>query len=169
MIAQCTSTVKTFGGAFFMPESRKLKSAYLPQASAHSNRAAAADSGTARGIRTGRPPRAGSSFLARFGQLIVQHGIATIPSALFHYQGTLALTAQEVWFISAVLSRKWTEDLPHPNLSKMERDTGVPERRLRRYKQRLCEGGFLNVYPRYDESGSAGLKLLRLRTIVRAD
>lgn len=137
-----------------MADSRKHNSAYLPQSSAAGNTPATAESGLpSKGIRTGRPPRAGSSFLARFGQLIVSHGIATIPSALFQYQGTLGLTAQEVWFISAVLSRKWTEDLPHPNLSKMERDTGVPERRLRRYKQRLCEGGFLNVYPRYDESG----------------
>ncbi|MGA7732494.1 MAG: hypothetical protein WCD37_14640 [Chloroflexia bacterium] len=103
--------------------------------------------------RAGRPPRPGSSFLARFGQLIVSHGIATVPSALFHYQGTLGLTAQEAWFISAVLAHKWTEELPHPNLSRMERETGIPERRLRRYKQRLCEVGFLHVYPRYEESG----------------
>lgn len=136
-----------------MPESRKHNSSFIQASAAPSHPASTDGNTTARGIRSGRPPRAGSSFLARFGQLIVQHGIATIPSALFQYQGTLGLTAQEVWFISAVLSRKWTEDLPHPNLSKMERDTGVPERRLRRYKQRLCEGGFLNVYPRYDESG----------------
>lgn len=106
-----------------------------------------------RSLRPSRPPRPGSSFLARFGQLIVQHGIAAVPSALFQYQGTLALSSQEVWFISAVLARKWTEDLPHPNLSRMEKETGVPERRLRRYKQRLCEAGFLHVYPRYDSSG----------------
>jgi hypothetical protein len=100
-----------------------------------------------------RPPRAGSSFLARFGQVIVADGIAAIPSALLHYQGKLALTAQEVWFVASVLSHKWTEDLPHPNLSRMERATGIPERRLRRYKQALCEGGFLHIYPRFDESG----------------
>jgi hypothetical protein len=102
---------------------------------------------------TARPPRPGSSFLARFGQVIVADGIAAIPSALLHYQGKLALTAQEVWFVAAVLAHKWTEDLPHPNLSRMERATGIPERRLRRYKQALCEGGFLHIYPRFDESG----------------
>src|SRR6476619_2014624 len=100
-----------------------------------------------------RPPRAGSSFLTRFGQVIVADGIAAIPSALLHYQGKLALTAQEVWFVASVLSHTWTEDLPHPNLSRMERATGIPERRLRRYKQALCEGGFLHIYPRFDESG----------------
>ena len=37
--------------------------------------------------------------------------------------------------------------------SRREKATGIPERRLRRYKQALCEGGFLTVYPRFDESG----------------
>lgn len=131
-----------------MPESRNLKNQYKQAAGQELSQAQPSIRGPKSEMR-----RPGSTFLARFGQLIVQHGIATIPSSLFHYQGTLGLTAQEVWFISAVLSRKWTEDLPHPNLSKMERDTGVPERRLRRYKQRLCEAGFLNVYPRYDATG----------------
>lgn len=97
--------------------------------------------------------RGDSTFLARFGQVIVRYGVAAIPAALFHYQGKLALTAQEVWFVSAVLSRKWTADLPHPNLSKMEKQTGVPERTLRRYKQTLCASNFLEAYPRYDETG----------------
>src|SRR4051794_15329370 len=101
----------------------------------------------------GRPPRGGSSFLARFGQVIVRHGIAAIPSALFHFQGELQLTAQEVWFISAVLAHKWTEELPHPNLSRMATQTGVQERRLRRYKQSLSTIGYLLVYPRYEDNG----------------
>ena len=93
-----------------------------------------------------------STFLARFGQVIVRHGVAAIPAALYHYQGELQLSAQEVWFISSVLSHKWTEDMPHPNLKRMERETGVQERTLRRYKQRLCASGLLIVHPRYDES-----------------
>src|SRR5689334_916938 len=93
----------------------------------------------------GRPPRGGSSFLVRFGQVIVRHGIAAIPSAIFHFQGELQLTAQEVWFISAVLAHKWTEELPHPNLSRMSLQTGVQERRLRRYKQSLASIGYLLV------------------------
>jgi hypothetical protein len=137
-----------------MPESRKIRTEYTGVESrtsaASGGRTETRESGIPRAVR---PPKAGSSFLARFGQLIVSHGIATVPSALFHYQGTLGLTAQEVWFISAVLAHKWTEELPHPNLSRMERETGIPERRLRRYKQRLCEAGFLHVYPRYDQSG----------------
>src|SRR5437016_4556221 len=36
---------------------------------------------------TERAHRPGSSFEARFGRVILQHGIAAIPSALFHYQG----------------------------------------------------------------------------------
>jgi hypothetical protein len=139
-----------------MPESRKIRTEYTGVESRTSTSAASGGRTEARegGIpRAARPPKPGSSFLARFGQLIVSHGIATVPSALFHYQGTLGLTAQEVWFISAVLAHKWTEELPHPNLSRMERETGIPERRLRRYKQRLCEAGFLHVYPRYDQSG----------------
>jgi hypothetical protein len=94
-----------------------------------------------------------STFLTRFGQVIVRHGVAAIPAALYHYQGELQLSAQEVWFISSVLSHKWTEDMPHPNLKRMERETGVQERTLRRYKQRLCQCGYLISYPRYDSSG----------------
>jgi hypothetical protein len=94
-----------------------------------------------------------STFLARFGQVIVRHGIAAIPAALYYYQGELQLSAQEVWFISSVLSHKWTEDMPHPNLKRMERETGVQERTLRRYKQRLTASGYLRTHPRYDDNG----------------
>jgi hypothetical protein len=85
--------------------------------------------------------------------VIVRHGVAAIPSALFHFQGRLQLTAQEVWFVSAVLAHKWTEEMPHPNLSRMSAQTGVQERRLRRYKQSLSNIGMLQVYPRYEENG----------------
>jgi hypothetical protein len=107
-----------------------------------------------RGVSSGSSPiRPGSSFAARFGRVILQHGIAAIPSALFHYQGKLKLSAQQVWFVSYVLSHKWDEDLPYPSLKKMERCTGICERHLRRVKSGLCQRGLLSVHARYGEQG----------------
>ncbi|MBF6615050.1 MAG: hypothetical protein IVW55_18260, partial [Chloroflexi bacterium] len=95
--------------------------------------------------------RAGTSFAARFGRVILSHGIAALPSALYHYQGRLKLSAQQVWFVSYILSHKWDEDLPYPSLKKMERCTGISERHLRRMKSGLCQKGLLEVYARYGE------------------
>jgi hypothetical protein len=100
-----------------------------------------------------RQPAAGSSFAARFGRAIVQHGIAAIPSALFHYQGSLDLSAQEVWFISYVMCFKWDENLPRVNLSQMEKRVGMGKRSLYRLKDRLCEADYLTVFPVYTENG----------------
>ena len=74
--------------------------------------------------------RPGSSFAARFGRVILAHGIAAIPSALYHYQGRMKLKIQHVWFVSYILSHKWDEDLPYPSLKKMNRSTGVDLRYL---------------------------------------
>lgn len=95
--------------------------------------------------------RVGASFAARFGRLILAHGIAALPSALYHYQGKLKLSAQQVWFVSYILSHKWDADLPYPSLKKMGRSTGISERHLRRMKSTLCQKGLLEVYPRYGE------------------
>lgn len=100
-----------------------------------------------------RPPAAGSSFAARFGRAIVQHGVAAIPSALFHYQGRLDLSAQEVWFISYVMCFKWDESLPRVNLSQMEKRVGMGKRSLYRLKDRLCEANYLKVLPVFTENG----------------
>lgn len=97
--------------------------------------------------------RAGSSFAARFGRVILNHGIAAIPSALYHYQGTLDLSAQQVWFVSYILSHKWDEDLPYPSLNKMARCGGVDKTQLYNYKDRLSAKGYLQVYSRHDERG----------------
>jgi|GEM_PF-2843245 len=104
---------------------------------------------TADGVEDRRP----SSFAARFGRAIAQHGIAAIPSALFHYQGRLDLSAQEVWFISYVMCFKWDESLPRVNLSQMEKRVGMGKRSLYRLKERLCEADYLKVFPVYTESG----------------
>jgi hypothetical protein len=96
-------------------------------------------------------PRAGSSFAARFGRIILQEGIATIPSALFHYQGALELSAQQVWLVSYILSHKWDEDLPYPSLKAMARRVGMSLSQLQRIKNSLCHMDFLKVYPRFTE------------------
>ena len=56
------------------------------------------------------------TFLARYGATILRGGIASIPSALYRYQGELRLSVQHVWFISAILAHKWDTDLPEPSL-----------------------------------------------------
>ncbi|HYP39339.1 MAG TPA: hypothetical protein VEX13_03180 [Chloroflexia bacterium] len=105
-----------------------------------------------RGVQ-GRPRhgRHGGSFAARFGRLILQHGIAAIPSALYHYQGEMLLSAQQVWLVSYILSHKWDEDLPYPSLKKMARCTTLSLSQLQRIKNSLCDMGYLKVYPRFDE------------------
>lgn len=98
-------------------------------------------------------PASDSSFAARFGRAIVQHGIAAVPSALYHYQGQLDLSAQEVWFTSYVLCFKWDEHLPRVNLSEMEKCVGMTKRSLYRLKDRLCAANYLKVFPMYTETG----------------
>ena len=98
-----------------------------------------------------RHGRQGGSFAARFGRLILQHGIAAIPSALYHYQGEMQLSAQQVWLVSYILSHKWDEDLPYPSLKKMARCTTLSLSQLQRIKNSLCDMGYLKVYPRFDE------------------
>lgn len=100
-----------------------------------------------------RAPRSGSSFEARFGRVILQHGIAAIPSALFHYQGNIGLKAQHVWFISYILSHKWDEDLPYPSLSNMARCSGVTLRNIQFIKSDLCRAGMLQIAERYTGKG----------------
>src|SRR3954454_15085734 len=97
--------------------------------------------------------RYGSSFEARFGRVILQHGIAAIPSAIFHYQGEIGLKAQHVWFIAYILSHKWDEDLPYPSLSNMARCAGVTLRNIQFIKSDLCRAGMLAVTERYNGKG----------------
>ncbi|HKP53141.1 MAG TPA: helix-turn-helix domain-containing protein [Chloroflexia bacterium] len=95
--------------------------------------------------------KSGSSFAARFGRIILQNGIAALPSALYHYQGKLELSAQQVWLVSYILSHKWDEDLPYPSLKKMAKRTTLSLSQLQRIKNSLCEMGYLMVYPRFNE------------------
>lgn len=97
--------------------------------------------------------RVGTSFAARFGRVILGHGIAVVPTAMYHFQGKLDLSAQLMWFISNILSHKWDEDLPYPSLNKMARSGGVDKTQLYDYKDRLCKQGLLRVYPRQDTTG----------------
>lgn len=105
------------------------------------------------------PPASGkvavpaSSFEARFGRIILQHGIAAIPSALYHWQGEVGLKAQHVWFISYILAHKWDEDLPYPSLSKMARCTGITLRNLQLIRKELGDAGLLLVHERFTEKG----------------
>src|SRR6478609_9369247 len=98
-------------------------------------------------------PRAGTSFAARFGRVILQHGIAPLPSALYHFQGTLGLSAQQVWFVSYILAHKWDADLPYPSLKRMAERTGLSLRQVQRIKADLCAAGYLRGGVRYGVAG----------------
>src|SRR4051794_37840456 len=100
-----------------------------------------------------RQRRAGSSFEARLGRVILQHGVAAIPAGLYHYQGRLGLDAKHLWFVSYILSCKWDQDLPYPSLNRMEKRTGVEIQALYRYKKALTEQSYLHVIKRYTEQG----------------
>lgn len=95
----------------------------------------------------------GGSFAARFGRTILSHGIAVVPTALYHFQGKLDLSAQLVWFVSNILSHKWDADLPYPSLNKMAKCGGIDKTQLYDYKDRLCKCGYLHSYPRQDLTG----------------
>ncbi len=97
--------------------------------------------------------RGTSSFEARFGRVILEHGIAAIPAGLFHFQRLLGLDAKHLWFVAYILSCKWDADLPYPSLNKMERCTGVDIQALYRYKKVLISQGYLQVYRRLTDKG----------------
>ncbi len=90
------------------------------------------------------------SMAARFGQLILSDGIAAIPVVLYYKQAQLDLLAQEVWFVSAILARKWDAELPYPDLQEMADNSGTTARQLRRYRANLESRGHLRVAERYD-------------------
>jgi hypothetical protein len=97
--------------------------------------------------------RSSGSFEARFGRVILEHGISAIPAGLFHFQRLLGLDAKHLWFIAYILSCKWDADLPYPSLNKMERSTGVDIQALYRYKKALIGQGYLRVHKRFTETG----------------
>lgn len=96
---------------------------------------------------------AARSWEARYGQVILQDGVAAIPSALYYYQGQLDLSAQEVWFVSAILACKWTSDLPHPSLKKLAAQAGAGEQWLRELRARLEQRGYVRVLAQHDLRG----------------
>jgi hypothetical protein len=93
------------------------------------------------------------TFLARYGATILRGGIASIPSALYRYQGELKLPVQHVWFISAILAHKWDTDLPEPSLKQMARRTGVSEQQLHNYKRKLVDDGWLLIVTQHNARG----------------
>jgi hypothetical protein len=97
--------------------------------------------------------RPASRWEALYGRAILQAGIAALPRALYLYQASLGLTAQEIWFISAILAHKWDADLPYPNLRTMATQSGMTLRQLKRIRAGLEEKGALQVHPRYDATG----------------
>src|SRR3954462_1261598 len=80
----------------------------------------------------GRPD---SRWAARYGQAILRGGIAAVPRALFYHQAVLGLSAQEVWFVAAILARKWDADLPHPSLKELARQAGLSVQWLCRLRE----------------------------------
>ncbi|HUS16619.1 MAG TPA: hypothetical protein VM536_16610, partial [Chloroflexia bacterium] len=111
------------------------------------------------------------SFVARYGRLIAQVGIAAVPRALFTYQAALQLTPQQVWFVGYILAHRWTTDLPHPSLVRMAERTGYGVRHLHNIKDALVEQGYLTLVHRYSASGgkdSNGYDFSGLLTAISA-
>ncbi len=95
------------------------------------------------------PERSGRSWAARFGQVILQGGVAAIPHALFMHQGELGLLAPDVWFISYILAHKWDAGQPYPSLNHMARETGVSVRQAQYLRKGLEKRGYLTVEERH--------------------
>ena len=96
-----------------------------------------------------RPPEP-RSMAARYGQLILSAGLAAIPLSLYYKQADLQLLAQDVWFVSAILTRKWDAELPYPNLHEMAAWSGITARQLERYRASLERRKYVAVLPRLD-------------------
>jgi hypothetical protein len=108
------------------------------------------------------------SFLSRFGAVILSGGIASIPIALFTYQGELNLTPQQVWFISKVLSYKWGSGLPYPSIKKMADETKVSRQHLHNYQKQLVEAGWLKVINRRNAQGGKDSNLFDFSPLFQA-
>ena len=96
-----------------------------------------------------------TSWAGRYGQIILQGGIAAIPFALYTYQGQLGLSAAEVWFVSTVLAEQWDATLPHPSLQVLELQSGASLSRLKRLRTELKNQHYLEVQARYDARTAA--------------
>ena len=92
-------------------------------------------------------------FDARYGRLIRTAGIATIPFALYYYQGELELTPQELWLIGYVLAHRWTSELPFPAVRELARRSGVTTKTIEKHKKSLESRGFLEVVRRTRADG----------------
>ncbi len=96
-----------------------------------------------------------TSWAGRYGQVILQAGIAAIPFALYRYQGQLSLSTAEVWFVSQVLADKWDTNLPHPSLHAIEAHSGASLSQLKRIRTALKNQHYLEVQVRYDDHTAA--------------
>jgi hypothetical protein len=108
------------------------------------------------------------SFLARFGSVILSGGIASIPIALFTYQGELKLSPQQVWFVSKVLSYKWGSGLPYPSIKKMADETGVSRQQIHDYQKQLVKAGWLKVINRRNALGGKDSNLFDFSPLFQA-
>jgi hypothetical protein len=94
-----------------------------------------------------------SSFLARYGRVIVSRGIAAVPRALFTHQKVLGLTPQRVWFVCYILSFQWDTTLPYPSIYRMAERTGYSKQQLHNIKAELVQQGYLILRRRINEEG----------------
>ena len=58
-----------------------------------------------------------------------------------------------MWFISCVLSHKWSEGLPHPRLQELARHATLSLRQIKNIKNSLLQAALLEVTPRYGTEG----------------
>jgi DNA-binding transcriptional regulator YhcF (GntR family) len=94
-----------------------------------------------------------SSFVARYGRVIARHGVAAVPRAVFTHQKVLALTAQQVWFVTYIFSFQWDTALPYPSIRRMSTQTGYSTVQLHNIKSELVEAGYLRLVRRINMEG----------------
>lgn len=94
-----------------------------------------------------------SSFVARYGRIIVRRGVAAVPRAIFTHQAVLGLTLQQVWFTTYIFSFQWNTALPYPSIEKMAEQTGYNRTHLHAIKAEMVKQGYLRLMPRINSQG----------------
>lgn len=117
----------------------------------------------------GRDRKAEFSFEARWGDEILDHGIATFPALVVDYKGALGLTDSEQCLVLSVFRFKWTAKNPRPSIAALAERLGWSTRKVQRAAASLEEKEYLKRIKRpgrtnlWDFGGllSAALKLAK--------
>lgn len=92
-----------------------------------------------------------NKFFELYGKIIAQDGVTPIPMALFRHQMELGLDCSELVFVCYVMTYRWTAGGdPYPSIKKMAVATGISEKTLHSYKNKLIKKEYLRLINRCD-------------------